>query len=49
MNRDKPPRSWRVVAEEARAEQDSQRLGRLVEELNKALGKELTKQFRVSA
>ncbi len=45
----KPPRSWRAVAQEACSEQDPGRLGDLVEELNKVLEKELTKQFRVSA
>lgn len=50
MNEDKkPPRSWRDVAQEVCTEQNPRRLSDLIEELNKSLEKELTKQSRVSA
>ncbi len=45
----KPPRSWKVVAQGACSEQDPRRPGDLVEELNRVLEKELTRQFRVGA
>ena len=50
MNEDrKPPRSWRVIAEEASNEKDCNRLSDLVEELSNALQKDLTRKKAVSA
>jgi hypothetical protein len=49
MNEDKkPPLSWRALAQEVCTEHDPKTLSDLVEELNKSLEKELTKQIRVS-